>query len=87
MGSEVEGPVRPPNNPNVEFVCTGATIQYGHSQGNSMIVIETPREVRECIRDAEEDLVELHHHGDREVPQYVDRRRIIAIHPYWTEVE
>jgi hypothetical protein len=52
-----------------------------------MIVAETPREVREGIRDAEEDLVELHHHGDREVPQYVDRRRIIAIHAYWTEVE
>lgn len=78
--------MRPPNNPDLEFVCTGASVEYGYSK-TRMAVSETPREVREIMRSSEEDLIELHHHGDHEVEQYVDRRKIVAIHAYWTEVE
>lgn len=77
--------MRPPYD-DVEFVCTGASVEYGYSK-TRMAVSETPREVREIMRSSSEDMIELHHHGDREVAQYVDRRKIVAIHAYWTEVQ
>ena len=79
--------MRPPFDPDVEFVCTGATVVYGKERNGRCCVAETPREVRELMRTSEEDMLELHHHGDRENPIYVHRGHIIALIPYWSKVE
>lgn len=78
--------MRPPFNPDKEFVCVGATVVFGNARGRQL-VHETPREARAIMRDSEEDMIELHHIGDVEVPCFFNRKEIVAILPYWDEVE
>jgi len=78
--------MRPPHLPDKEFVCVGSTVVFGDCRGRQL-VHETPREARELMRNSEEDMIELHHIGDIEVPCYFQREEIVAILPYWDEVE
>lgn len=79
--------MRPPQDPDIELVCTGSRVHWGRNMGMSERVAQTPREVRELMRTSEDDMVDLSHIHDREVPVYVNRNEIVAIVPYWTRVE
>jgi hypothetical protein len=71
-----------------ERVCDGSTVVYGEpAQHHSVLVLETPREVRNLIRTAKEDLLELHSHGRPDVEVYVERSAVKAVIPHWTVVE
>lgn len=78
--------MRPPNDPDIEMVCTGARVHWGKNLASSTPVAQTPREVRELVRSSEDDLVEFGHKFDPEVKLYVNRNEIVAVIPYWSPV-
>jgi len=69
-----------------EYVCVGSTVYWEERRG-SATVHQTPREVRELMRSSSEDLLELSHYSDPDIPVYIDRRKIVAVTPYWNKVE
>lgn len=70
----------------VERVVGGTLVRFGKEVGDATMVHQTPSEVREIMRSAEEDLIELSHHGDTEIPVFIDRRNIVAMTPLWEVV-
>lgn len=68
-----------------DWEVTGTQI-YIAGAYRTVIVADTPSEIRALIGNAEESLVALRATQDMDVLTYVDARKIIALEPVWSEV-
>lgn len=73
-----------------ERICDGSNVVFANGNNSHLISVsvnELPREVYKLQKECTEDMLELHHHADPEVPTYIRVEEIIAILPRWNKME